>query len=163
MGSKKKKSKNSPTPVASAQEPLPDVDNDDLLDELMAQLDAKDVVAQQEAAAVIQEVEINDADEIEAKSSKKGGRARFEARKVGVLPSLMKLRKSRLTPVFPFQLKKVAEQAARYTNDDKDADARLEREAREEERAIKQVCDELGLVMHEVRLCYSPYNSLTCI
>ncbi|KAH8117544.1 cysteine proteinase [Phellopilus nigrolimitatus] len=60
----------------------------------------------------------------------------------------MKLRKkSWLTNA---QLRKAAEHASRYTPDDKEADARLEREAREEERTIKGVCDDLGLSMHEI-------------
>lgn len=31
-----------------------------------------------------------------------------------------------------------------------DADAKLEREAKDEERAINRICNELGLEMHEV-------------
>ena len=63
----------------------------------------------------------------------------------------MKLRKkSRLMTVMSKQLRRAAEQAARYTNDDKEVDARLEMEARQEEKMIKAVCDDLGLVMYEV-------------
>jgi hypothetical protein len=38
---------------------------------------------------------------------------------------------------------------------DADADAKLEREAKEEERAINKMCNELGLEMHEV-MCSLP-------
>ena len=61
----------------------------------------------------------------------------------------MKLRK-RLT--VSLQLRKAAEQAAKYTNDDPEADARLEKEARDEDKAIRRICDELGVVLHEVGL-----------
>lgn len=61
----------------------------------------------------------------------------------------MKLRK-RLT--VSLQLRKAADQAAQYTNDDPEADARLEKEAKDEEKAIRRVCDELGLVLYEVGL-----------
>ena len=62
----------------------------------------------------------------------------------------MKLRKkSKLMTVMTEQLRRAAEQAARYTNDDKEADARLEMEAKQEEKVIKAVCDDLGLVMFE--------------
>jgi hypothetical protein len=40
---------------------------------------------------------------------------------------------------------------------DRDADARLEREAQEEERDIKKILDDLDLHMHEVRV--SPVRS----
>lgn len=59
----------------------------------------------------------------------------------------MKLRK-RLT--VSLQLRKAADQAQQYTNDDPEADARLEKEAKDEDKAIRRVCDELGLVLHEV-------------
>lgn len=52
------------------------------------------------------------------------------------------------------QLRRAAEQAALYTNDTKDADARLEQEARHEEKIIQAVCDDLGLVMCEVSSSY---------
>lgn len=67
----------------------------------------------------------------------------------------MKLRK-RLT--VSLQLRKAAEQAAKYTNDDPEADARLEKEARDEDKAIRRICDELGVVLHEVGLS----NTLAC-
>ncbi|KAL5529078.1 hypothetical protein ACEPAG_5052 [Sanghuangporus baumii] len=125
MGSKKKKSK--AAPINTTENPALGVDDDELLDDLMAQIDGGNA-SQQVAATVIQDVQSNKADEIEASSSKKDGRARFEARK----------------------LRRAAEQAARYTNDDKEADARLEMEAKQEEKVIKAVCDDLSLVMYEI-------------
>ncbi|KAI5115716.1 hypothetical protein M0805_009265 [Coniferiporia weirii] len=126
MGSKKKRSKVAPT--TPNQPPPQVVDDDELLDDLMARIDAKGAT-QQEASNVLHQVDLNSkANELETSSSKKDGRARFEARK----------------------LRKMAEQAALYSNDDKEADARLEREARDEERAIKSVCDDLGLAMFEI-------------
>lgn len=67
----------------------------------------------------------------------------------------MKLRK-RLT--VSLQLRKAADQAQQYTNDDPEADARLEKEAKDEDKAIRRVCDELGLVLHEV----GSSNKVTC-
>jgi OTU domain-containing protein 6 len=65
----------------------------------------------------------------------------------------MKLRKkSRLMhTMINAQLRKAAEHASRFTNDDKEADARLEAEIRHEEKVIKAVCDDLHLTMFEVR------------
>lgn len=41
--------------------------------------------------------------------------------------------------------------AEQYQATDPAADAKLEAEAREEERIINKTCDELGVKMHEVR------------
>lgn len=48
------------------------------------------------------------------------------------------------------QLRRAAEQAAQLPAYDEAAAAQIEREAREEERVIKKICDELKVVMHEV-------------
>ena len=48
------------------------------------------------------------------------------------------------------QLRKAAEQAAQVPEDDKAASARLEKEIRDEEQAIRKLCDDLGVQMHEV-------------
>ena len=87
MGSKKKKSK-----TASSKQvdnlppaPLPEVADDELLDDLFAQIDEKDSAAAREVAAttITQEAELEKgAEEVEAKPSKKDSKARFEARKV---------------------------------------------------------------------------------
>ena len=39
------------------------------------------------------------------------------------------------------------------------ANAKLEREAKEEERAINRICNELGLKMHEVMYTYPPLSA----
>ena len=86
MGSKKKKSK-----TASSKQvdnlppaPLPEVADDELLDDLFAQIDEKDSAAAREVATTItQEAELEKgAEEVEAKPSKKDSKTRFEARKV---------------------------------------------------------------------------------
>lgn len=79
MGSKKKKSK--AAPMNSMENPAPGIDDDGLLDDLMAQIDGGNA-SQEVAATVVQQVENKKADEIEATAGKKDSRARFEARKV---------------------------------------------------------------------------------
>ena len=83
MGNKKK-AKKGVVPVPEPPPPPPaDADDDGLLDELVAQLDTQDTAVQENAATVIQELDqANKAEEVEAKSSKKDSRSRFEARKV---------------------------------------------------------------------------------
>lgn len=49
------------------------------------------------------------------------------------------------------QARKAATLAESYAPTDTEADARLQRQAKEEEEGIKRVCEELGLTMHEVR------------
>lgn len=61
-----------------------------------------------------------------------------------------------------FQAKKAAALAAAQPAEDKEAEAKLEREKAEEERAIRSVCDSLGLEIYEVRrrhglACSSPH------
>lgn len=52
--------------------------------------------------------------------------------------------------MYRIQARKAAALAEQYAPTDANADAQLERDAREEERIITQTCDELGLTMHEV-------------
>lgn len=62
------------------------------------------------------------------------------------------------------QARKAAALAEQYAPSDADAEAKLEREAREEERAILQTCDELGVRMVEVHVSsYSSCNRLSLI
>lgn len=49
------------------------------------------------------------------------------------------------------QARKAAALAETYAPTDVEADARLERQAKDEEEQIKKTCDELGLLLHEVR------------
>lgn len=55
------------------------------------------------------------------------------------------------TDTWIVQARKAASLAEQYAPVDTDADAKLEREAREEERIITSTCDELGVKMFEVR------------
>ena len=77
-GSKRNKIKKALSPK-SIYSPPPENNNDDLLDDLVAQLDAKDDTVKHEAATVIQEV---DQRAEEQAKLKKDSRSRFEARQV---------------------------------------------------------------------------------
>ncbi|KZV72899.1 OTU-domain-containing protein [Peniophora sp. CONT] len=100
------------------------------MDDLLAQLDARDASVQQETAAIVQEVVSNG--DIDTRDStakeKKDPRSRWRARQA---------RKAQaLTDAAPAS--------------DADADARLQREAEEEEKTIKKMLDTLDLEMHEI-------------
>lgn len=60
------------------------------------------------------------------------------------------------------QARKAAVLAEHFAPVDEAADAKLEREAREEERIINQTCEELGVKMCEV-CCTIPYSSYTLL
>jgi OTU domain-containing protein 6 len=80
-GSKRNKIKKALSPK-SVYSPPPDNTNDEeLLDDLVAQLDSRDGTVQHEAATVIQEVEQK---ANEQANSKKDSRSRFEARQVRI-------------------------------------------------------------------------------
>ncbi|KAJ7582759.1 hypothetical protein C8J56DRAFT_230152 [Mycena floridula] len=121
MGSKRNKLKKALSPADSS--PIPSNDDEQLMDDLMAQLDSRDENVQVETARVLQAV----ANEQEDKP-KRDAKDRFLAR----------------------QARKAAALAANFTKDDPEAEAKLEKEARDEEKAINAVCDELGLKLHEV-------------
>jgi OTU domain-containing protein 6 len=55
-----------------------------------------------------------------------------------------------INDVFP-QARKAAALAQSYSPDDPVAQARLEKEAKDEEEAITRICNKLGVAMHEVR------------
>ncbi|KZT59786.1 cysteine proteinase [Calocera cornea HHB12733] len=103
---------------------------EDLLDELMAQMEAKDGSAQAEGAQVLGEVAASQQAEVDAKGA--GGRKlsskdKFKAR----------------------QARKAEALAASYAPVDAGADARLEHEARAEETAIRAVCFRAHLELWE--------------
>ena len=78
---KKKRSKPAQANI-SENVALAAVEDDELLDDLMAQIDGGNA-SQEVAATVVQQVQSNKADEIEASpAGKKDSRVRFEARKV---------------------------------------------------------------------------------
>ncbi|KAJ7685140.1 hypothetical protein DFH06DRAFT_30874 [Mycena polygramma] len=108
--------------------PPPADDDDGLVDDLLAQLDSRDETVQQESANVLNDMQLNkQADQIEA-ASKQDAKSRFKAR----------------------QARKAAALAQNFSADDPEAEARLEKEARDEERDIKRVCDELSLQIYEI-------------
>ncbi|KAI0831231.1 cysteine proteinase [Trametes gibbosa] len=103
-------------------------DDNDLMDDLFAQLDSKDDGTRKESAIILNEMQIDQvADKLEA-APKKDGKARHKAR----------------------QARKAAALAETYAPTDTAADARLEREAKEEEEQITKTSDELGLMIHEI-------------
>jgi len=110
-------------------EASPPIDDDDgLVDDLLAQLDSRDEVVQQESANVLNDMQLNQqADQLEA-TSKQDAKSRFKAR----------------------QARKAAALAENYAADDPAAEARLEKEAKDEERDIKRVCNELNVQIHEI-------------
>ncbi|KAJ7470718.1 hypothetical protein FB451DRAFT_1400284 [Mycena latifolia] len=105
----------------------PTDDDNELMDQLLSQLDSRDETVQQESAAVLNEMQINkQADQIEA-ASKQDPKSRFKAR----------------------QARKAAALAQNYV-DDPATEARLLQEAKDEERDINRVCEELNLRIHEI-------------
>ncbi|KAG8914248.1 hypothetical protein FRC01_004163 [Tulasnella sp. 417] len=107
-------------------------DDDDLLDDLLAQIDNNPSTSP-EAVKVLKEVDATQSQStspplIGKLGKKKDPKAKFQAR----------------------QAKKAAALAAAQPADDKEAEARLEREKVEEERAIRSVCESLGLEVYEV-------------
>ncbi|KAG2106823.1 uncharacterized protein F5147DRAFT_700249 [Suillus discolor] len=107
-------------------------DNDQLVDDLLAELDSRNQTVQQESATVLLEIQEHKENTVQdnARPSKKkqDSKSRHEAR----------------------QAKKVAALAQNHAPIDPVADARLEREAKEEEVSIKETCDKLGVQTHEI-------------
>ncbi|KAH9854159.1 cysteine proteinase [Lenzites betulinus] len=121
---KLKKMLSPPTPPPPANM----ADDEDLMDDLFAQLDSKDSGTRQESATILSSMQIDQvAEKLEA-APKKDSKARHMAR----------------------QARKAAVLAETYAPTDTAADARLEREAKEEEEQIKKTSDELGLIMHQI-------------
>jgi len=118
----------SPTPANSVHESAA-MDDDELMDDLMAQLESKDPDVQAESAAVLNDMSIKKAaDTPPPATPKQYSKARHQAR----------------------QARKAAALVEQYTPSDPVAEARLKKEAEDEERIIKQVCDELGLEIYEI-------------
>ena len=84
MAPKKAKSKLKKV-LSPPQPPLPQedlVDDDALMDDLLAQLDSKDEVVREETATVLQEMQVNKVAEELSSAPKKDSKARFKARQV---------------------------------------------------------------------------------
>ncbi|OSD01585.1 cysteine proteinase [Trametes coccinea BRFM310] len=119
---KKMLSPPTPAPVETT------MDDDELMDDLLAQLESRDDSVKKESANVLNEMQIDKvADQLES-APKKDPKARYKAR----------------------QARKAAALAESYAPNDAEADARLEREVKEEEEQIKKTCDELGLMIYEI-------------
>ena len=150
MAPKKAKSKLKKMLSPQTSPPQADlVDDDALMDDLMAQLDSRDQTVCRETATVLQEMQVNQAAEELDSAPKKDSKARFKARQARLLLCLC-----HPLSVFTMELqaRKAAVLADNYAPNDPEADARIERQAKEEEANIKRMCEELGLTMHEVCL-----------
>ncbi|KAG8953931.1 hypothetical protein FRC04_000915 [Tulasnella sp. 424] len=117
--------------LSPSQSP-PTVEDDELLDDLLAQID-NNPGSSPEAIKVLKEVDANQSKSTSPPlfgmpGKKKDPKAKFQER----------------------QAKKAAALAAAQPADDKEAQARLEKEKAEEERAIRSVCDSLGLEIYEI-------------
>ncbi|KAG5646637.1 hypothetical protein DXG03_002627 [Asterophora parasitica] len=104
--------------------PTPPID-DDLMDDLFAQLDSRDQTVQVESAIVINEVQDH---QEENSRSRQDAKSRFKAR----------------------QARKAAALEQTFSAPDPEADARLRREAEDEQRDIEEVCEEQLLQIQEV-------------
>ncbi|RDB21035.1 OTU domain-containing protein 6B [Hypsizygus marmoreus] len=124
-GSKRNKLKKALAP--SRVTPEPPVD-DDLMDDLFAQLDSRDQTVQSESAAVINSVQRNQQERMIETHNKQDAKSRFKAR----------------------QVRKAAALEQTYSAGDPEAEARMEKEAKDEERDIYRVCQELSLQLHEI-------------
>jgi len=127
MAGKRNKSKKAELPSP----PPPEQYNGDdgLVDDLLAQLDARDA-SSKEAAVVLNEVQgrsMQDAQQMTEKA-KKDSRARFKAR----------------------EERKAAALAANYAPVDSEADAKLIQAARDELTHIQTVADSMGLAIQEI-------------
>ncbi|GLB34996.1 putative OTU-like cysteine protease [Lyophyllum shimeji] len=123
-GSKKNKAKKAES--TSQEPPTPAVD-DELMDELFAHLDSRDQTVQAESAAVINEVQTNEVARNEARS-RKDVKSRFKAR----------------------QARKAAAREQTFSPSDPETEARLKKEADDEEKDIDKVCQEKSLQIYEV-------------
>lgn len=132
MGAKRNKLKKVLSPTPASPPPAMDDDND-LMDDLMAQLDSRDQNVQAESATVLNDMQVNKAAATPPppptpQNDESKARARYKAR----------------------QARKAAALAEQYAPSDPEADARLKKEADDEERMIKRVCDERGLEIFEI-------------
>lgn len=113
-----------PLPVV----PVVDPGDDDLVNDLLVQLDSRDQTVKEESAAVLNEIhQEKQAEKLQAKP-KQSAKDRFQAR--------------------------LARKAAALTHsaapDDQEAQARLEKEARDEEEAISRICKQQGRQLFQI-------------
>lgn len=107
-------------------------EDNELMDDLLAELNSRNQTVQQESATVLLEMQENQDNIVRDKAPwtkrKQDSRSRHEAR----------------------QARKAAVLAQNHAPIDLEADARLAREAKEEEVSIKETCDKLGVQTHEI-------------
>ncbi|CAL1704853.1 unnamed protein product [Somion occarium] len=128
MGSKRNKLKKALTPSQPAEPEPPAVEDEELMDELFAHLDSKNQTVQTQSATVLNDMNISQIATDASNAPKQDSKARHKAR----------------------QARKAAALAEKFAPTDADADARLQREADEEEKTIKHICEELGVRMFEI-------------
>ncbi|KII88574.1 hypothetical protein PLICRDRAFT_110259 [Plicaturopsis crispa FD-325 SS-3] len=98
------------------------------MDDLLAQLDSRDSTVQTESANVLNEMQMSqEADMIEAQP-KQDAKSRFAAR----------------------MARKAASRSQQEAPDDPEADARLQKAAEDEDRAITAIADQLGLKVNQI-------------
>jgi len=104
-------------------------EDEELMNDLMAELDSRDKTVQSESADVLNAMQINQqANMSEAAQQKQDPKSRYQAR----------------------QARKAAAHAENYAPVDEEADERLRQDAKEEERSIKRTCEELGVRIHQI-------------
>ncbi|KAJ7632573.1 hypothetical protein FB45DRAFT_1026726 [Roridomyces roridus] len=122
---KKSKLKKALLPTPTTSPPADGQDDEQLMDDLLQLIDSRNEpeAVKQESAAVLNEMQTT-----QQVSSKQDAKSRFKARKA----------------------RKAAALAENYAQGDPEAEARLAKEAKDEERDISRVCEELHLQMHEI-------------
>jgi len=108
------------------------------VDDLIAQLDSPDPKVQREAGTVLQEVASNTTGTSQSTSPP-------------IRSPSPKLRKSSKARFMEREARKEEAKVNNYAPTDTNADARLAQEAKDEEKAIAKICNELGLQMHEIQ------------
>jgi OTU domain-containing protein 6 len=157
----------------SATDPLPPRTVDDNLeDDLFAQLDAQEqpaltvpaIGATQSATTLATTTSAESSQSTKLQKPKKDSKLRFKAREVNASFYLWQFTKIHISWGNMLQARKVLKMNALSKPSDPSADAKLEQEARNEERDIKRICDQLGLDMFEVcnrsnreGVCLNPY------
>ncbi|KAF9005609.1 hypothetical protein BDQ17DRAFT_1240107 [Cyathus striatus] len=124
-----KRNKVKKPPPSYPDPPLPPMDQDeDLVNDLLAQLDSRDRVVQKESANVLNQMQLNKQADDWDSQPKQDAKSRFKAR----------------------QARKVAALAQSFSPDDPEAQTRLEKEAKDEEDAISSACKQLNVEVYQV-------------
>jgi len=131
-GSKRNKIKKAFSPKSAAEPPVSDANDEELMDDLFAQLDSRDQTStvKGESATIIHDIQAKQAAEQSTSPPprKQDPKNRHQAR----------------------QARRAAVLAESYPESDPNVAARLEREAKQEEEMIKSTCDQLNLHIHDI-------------